>query len=235
MPAQVLTPSAVGFYDTGVLGAGASKTAAVQTNDGDTSYMSYAAANKVETFVMQQTPLNPYAIVISSYVASYVEKYVGASLNATFKHRARYNSTDSDVQWWTSTSGSLTSNTYTTDSDTLATAPDGSAWTPTSANNTQLGSNMNAYTSGEVRVTQIFATVTFLAGPGGQMFMLWCVPLLLAQIGAGIGLEHVDGIARELYRQSGGIHRVLPDERRELLSDLRAWTRPARVFPWGTV
>ena len=218
MPITTLTPTVQGTDSDWLLGAGASKPAAVGTNDADTSYIVTTTAGAIkETYEFDNLPVS--ALSVSLVVESVVNRS-SAAVNGPSGLRIREGATGLD-------GGSLLGGaSYSTSTYTWASNAIAAAWTPALVNSAQWGvhGDMDVGEESNLRVTQIFVDVTWVTKPPGLVFLIgqWLGPLV------GVGLAEMQRLATELYRRSGS--RIAPDEYELAWREMREYRAPRFFF-----
>lgn len=194
---------------------GAADYTNLQSHDDDTTYaVSDDAASVKEEYGMQDLPAQAGSVqtVQVEFRAVDAPAHAGGTVRAGFGLGGSYaNGTTRDP-----------GGAYTTyGPETIANKPGGSSgWSVADVNGSNLfiekvagGANTN------VRVTYLEAPVTWDVMPGG--FAAFVASVIGACWGAGLVLKDAFAIAHEVYRLSGGRHRILPGEIRRVLHELR--------------
>jgi hypothetical protein len=203
-------------YDQWQLYAGASKVAAVATNDGDTTIIRSGKSNYRQCFNVSWPS---FIGKVNSLVAKGYLKYVTAAWNAGVGCR---NSAGEDM-----------SNVGMTASYALYTRtcsrPGGGSWGPSDCASGVTWLQVMCYTSpgsGNVPCTQLWFTLDY--DVAGSCVIIQILSVLLPFLGPGLTLAQMDGINRLLYRLART--RLRPDEYAAALASLREWRRPRSVF-----
>lgn len=208
-------------YDQWNLAVGATKVAAVASNDGDTTYLNSGASNTRQCFNLSwPTDIG----TVNSLVANAYMKY--ATDPAWQAGVGVRNSAGED----TSTT-SLTSS-YALYSRTCS-KPGGGSWSAADCASGVTWIQIRNYTSpggGHVRCTYVYLTLDYTQ-PAGCFIPIWS--FLLPFLGAGIELANLPALARVLRCREvrPGIRTWFrPDEYAEALRVYREWRRPAFAF-----
>jgi len=211
-------PDAAGNYQQWINGAG-SVPGNVQTNDGDTTRRQLASGNTgIDTFTLDDLPTD--AEIINTVIARALLKRQGAG-SGNFRNYIRENATDAF-------SGTFTVSTvYVTYSNTFATAPDASAWTPTSVNAMEGGYQRSSSGAAEVRCTQTFVNVDYeQAGSSFITFFSMLSPL----IGGALTYAQFAQAMRLITLHHRNRIRWRADEMKAMWEAYRAWGHRAYLF-----
>lgn len=165
MATALLSAVAEGTYTAFTLAAGASKMAAVNTDDADTTYISTAgdSTSRVQTFTNSQLPADAGTIFTAG--VSVKSRLDSGTNGANQFHRIRYSGTDSN-----GTAFGLTAS-YVSYNHAYPNAPGGAAWTAAIVNATEFGIAYNADTINR-RVTWAFFQITYEPNAGGFAFLV---------------------------------------------------------------
>ncbi|MEM2759881.1 MAG: hypothetical protein QXN83_00450 [Nitrososphaerales archaeon] len=163
---STLNPNAIGNFDQWTLGAGSTKVNAVNSNDGDTTYIATSTNNNRQTFGFEGANV-PSGSIINSVTVNVIARKTG-SPGVTFAIVAEKDTPGGDIS--DGTNNSLTT-TYATYSRVMVTNPfSGSAWTVSEVNNWVNSADNKAIKFGvkhtqaqvrEARVTQIQVVVDY--------------------------------------------------------------------------
>lgn len=151
-----ITPDATLTPDSWSLSGAATKHEAVQTDDGDTSYI-YGTANGQQQFFSVPTPsgLQDH-YQISSVTVSAVAKAMGGT-NPTIKLSVRVSGVTD-----TSTSATVSTSSYSTVSRSFNSAPGKLSWNLSDLPNLEVGVEVGLLNGAtEIRVTHLYVTVTY--------------------------------------------------------------------------
>ena len=221
MPNVTLLPNGTGAgNDTSwTLGAGASKLAAVQTNDGGTSFITSTIVADRNSFDMDNMP--SAASAINGEPVHHGVMATSGSKN--FKLYFKLSGTNADGVAQNATG------TYTDYSDTPG-RPGGGAWSVADVNAVMAGVQTGGAGSGNITCTQIYAVVTYSVPSGGFAFLVasFLGPLI------AIGIRDLPGIARAVWaRDRRWRHVIEPGEYLAALRDLREARWPCYFFRPG--
>lgn len=225
MPAYTLEATAEGANTGWTLAAGASKTVAV-SDTSDATYLTQSPTGvpSRQSFTMQDLPSDAEAVT-APVTCNCRGKDVTGTVDRCYSHWRYSGANYEDATGW---NFSTTIADYTRD---WSTGPGGAAWTPAMLNACEMGFARLAGTNFTMAVYKYNVTGNY-EQPGATFISIWQVVLPL--LGAGLGLVHMRGIAREMARrhQPDGGARVWfrPDEYAEALRVYREWRRPAFAF-----
>lgn len=174
MTVTTLIPASTGTYQELALGAGADELVAVQTNDGDTTYIQRTSGpGERQTYNMDDVTAGH---IVSALVNHVIVRKIGS--DQRIRHRSRHNSTDEN-----SVEDNITSTVYVNHSgDLFALLPGGGNYdTATKVNNAEFGVNSQS-DANDWRLTQHYVVVTHVPPAGGYFYLLnqWIPPLLTA-------------------------------------------------------
>lgn len=157
MPQEVLTVTATSIPNSWVLGAGASKQVAVQSNDGNTSYIrSTATINTAQQFDIT-TPSAVTGIDLINFVRIEASCIRGASGSGyTYKVSVVRNGT-------TDGANQTATGSYVTTGDNFTTRPAGGAWTLTDLQNLEIKITNTA--AKEVRCSYLRVVIDYTEPP----------------------------------------------------------------------
>lgn len=196
MPTDTLLPASVGTDDQWGLGAGANKTVAVQTADGDTSYIIIAnAVPRAESYNHDQ--LSASAVEITT------QTIYNTSRRSIGNTDYRYNRLLYAAAY---SNGACTNPTaiYTEKSDTDMGVPGGGTWTPAIVNATEIVvRTCNTGLGHTVRCTQLKWDVTYTEGGGFMMISESWLPPLIAMgslFGNYLKAESVEKLENTMIR-----------------------------------
>lgn len=212
MPAISDAPTGVGADNAWPLGAGATKQAAVATNDGGTSYIYGVSATQLkQTFTFPAVPsgaVDPFnSVILYGY-------WNRAVLGSSQVFNAIYNA----VVDGTNQNGSLTTGAYVI-INPFYTATAGAQRSHAQAGGSH-GMSMSGGTSYEVYCTQFLRFIDYTLAAGGFVWLL----SLVGSIGANLMLHEMPQLAAYLrgVRDEGGRrqHTLHPHE---LVAAWREW------------
>lgn len=174
MPVRSLLPDAEGTQTAWGLGAGASKVVAVQSNDGDTSYITVTnAAEQLQTFYVDRLP---DAATVPNVDVQIMVRNMGADWAKTY-----WRLSGTGVNGACEDPGG----SYTQNYEAAIARPGGGIWAgadfPGSGAGTEVGvSSCNTGGSNEVRCTLARFLVTYTIPQGGNAWLLadWLPPIL---------------------------------------------------------
>src|SRR3990172_1140863 len=206
--AQVIDiPNAIGSFDEWSLGAGASKLAALQTNDADTGYIVSLTNGQREQVTFPALPPNPIIISVAVFRAT-MRASAGSPTDSVFDG-VSYQSV-----------GSLTGS-Y------LDYAINAASLVRDTLNGYESGVRVDTSGGNGSRCTYIVRDVTYSPSTGGFVFLLG---LALPLLGANLMLSDMPGIARAVARaERGRIHIIQPHEYQRHLPEFKyyRWPRTA--------
>lgn len=206
---------AIGSLDQQGLGAGASKEAAVATNDGDTSYL-LASTDAYQLFVpaipgdLREITAHTVGVVFrraTAWDGTTVTGYTRLKIGASSYQGAGLSVT-------TNLSYQLTSDTGL-GSATIARAD---------ALTCEFGSRLTGGGGRILRGTHYYWDITYNVFGGGFISLLGA----LGPLGAAITREMIAGLAREVYTRTGTL--ILPREYAAAFAEWRAYRRPHSII-----
>lgn len=198
MPVQTLIPTANDtLFNAWLLGAGASKFSACQTNDGDTSYITTSFINDRQGFSMSLLSEAAESI-ISVTVHSIARETAGDALYRAYSNIA-------------AVTADYTINTlvaaYTLFSNVAVARPTGGPWVP---NDFLTGTLVRFGVQktgggGNSRVTLLNVDIDYIQETGGFAYLAWCwIPPLLAAASHGLQpAEAMHVLSSQKIRPSG--------------------------------
>lgn len=181
MPIANLTATAEGFRTQWALGAGASKVAAVNSDDWPITFINETTALDRQTFVWTDLPLDARGGTILQYEAETTDRRAGGALGATWNVMIRDNTTTNEVFGTVHPSDAAAPATRRF--SVFATDPNGVPWTQPQVDAVEAGVRYIGGGSG-VNVFYMILNITY-TGPSGSQDILGC-SWLLPLIGAGL-------------------------------------------------
>lgn len=204
-----LLPGSQGAYNNWILISGASKPVAVQSQDGDTSYIGDNNSALRESFLLNNTIGSSVVILADPLVKGQIKDAGGGGINETLFLRLGGVNQDGSAQGITG-SWVIYQSTIT--------RPGGGTWSGSDLNTLEVGlfgSNANglgcSFLSADITWDPMGGFFTYLVGGLGPI------------IGAGLGLAEMPKLAR--FIRSRTPHLILPS------SYARAW-REIRDYRW---
>lgn len=212
MAIATLTPASQGTDDVWDLGAGASKTVAVQTNDGDTSYIKDDDPGGQHTFYHSQ--LTPDAVEIVTHTLYHRSRTgTGGAQFLRDSGRLKYGANTTIGVCKTGLTDS-----YSLENDADLAVPGGGTWSRTIVNATQIGiGTCNTGAGGEVRCTQLYWDVEFEPAAGVFVYLVsqWLAPLLGLCGGAGLVFREIGAALKAIQAARLSAMPILPSTPRE--------------------
>lgn len=229
MPAFTLTPSSEGTHTAWTLGAGGSKTAAVDKDSGDATYIYSPSGGGGNRNSFVQDDIDSSAVQITGNVSARYRIWDGNTQSATYRQYWRYSGTNDD--------SAAVDNPSTSPADftnNFATFNSGTPWTVAIINGLEIG--IHAVTSGsyQQRCGELYTFGNYVQGGGGMAYLV--VSLIGGLLGANLALADMPGIAREAFCQKKpGIGRSLirPDEYMKALQELKDPAAFRRYIDYG--
>lgn len=198
-----------GMDDGWTLGAGANKQAAVQANDGDTSYIYDTGSSNTQTFLMDDLPSYAKLVIGEPIVVLTARYFSGTSRN--IKGRLKFPSAASADATAQAMTNSYASYAFTPG------RPGGGSWSVADVNNVGAGC-INGTGDADGRVTMIQMQVEYKTGGGNMAYLM--AEFLGPVLGAALTLRDLARVRLELARVTKS--KLVPTEAelREFLAHL---------------
>lgn len=216
---RLLPTSEGGRYSNWTLGAGASRLAAIQADDGDTSYItSSGVAGEYHSAAFDALPSHIVS-VNSIQIGAVLKRISGGTVGAVGMYPG------SVADFWTSIPTVATAYTLYQDSNRAVNPATSNPWSISEANAVQAQVNNDNSSGSTVRCTMLFSDVDVLIHESGFACLVGGL------VGAALGLAEMSGLARALYRRAGAL--ITPEEYVSAWRDIRAHRYPVTFLLGG--
>jgi hypothetical protein len=188
MPTQNLRPLATAAPNNWVLGAGATKVAAVDygdppSHDNDTTYISNSQVNNAQHFTLTNIP-SVGQINTVSLGSRY--RQTASAAGSSGDDRLQIGANTNTVNTW-----AFPDNTYQTSGPTAGSRPGGGSWVPSDLTSLEMGCRCSAGATWACRCTTLWIVLDYET-PGGL------IPFFLECITVGLSYPFLEDFARHV-------------------------------------